>query len=229
MSDEIKELKKKLLSSKKNGYDLLKDGEREAMEDYCKAYMAYLDAGKTERLCAAESVRLAEEKGYRPYVRGMEIQSGDKLYVCNRGKAVMLAHIGETSLAEGAQIAAAHIDSPRLDLKPNPLYEEAELAFFKTHYYGGLRKYQWVTIPLELRGVIALRDGTTVKVDIGRDAGESQAGDHGPAAPPGAGAGQEASRLCHPRRDVEPAAGQPPHRDGGGQRPGEAGGDAAAA
>ena len=170
MSDEIKELKKKLLSSKKNGYDLLKDGEREAMEDYCKAYMAYLDAGKTERLCAAESVRLAEEKGYRPYVRGMEDQSGDKLYVCNRGKAVMLAHIGETSLAEGAQIAAAHIDSPRLDLKPNPLYEEAELAFFKTHYYGGLRKYQWVTIPLELRGVIALRDGTTVKVDIGRDA-----------------------------------------------------------
>lgn len=172
MSDEIKELKKKLLSTKKNGYDLLNAGELDAIDRYCAGYMAYLDAGKTERLCAAETVRLAEEKGYRPYVRGMEVKSGDKLYVCNRGKAVMLAHIGKQSLGEGAQIAAAHIDSPRLDLKPNPLYEDAEMAFFKTHYYGGIRKYQWVTIPLELHGVVALKDGTSVQVNIGADDGD---------------------------------------------------------
>ncbi len=94
------------------------------------------------------------------------------MYVCNRGKAVMLAHIGRQSLAEGAQIAAAHIDSPRLDLKPNPLYEENELAYFKTHYYGGIRKYQWVTIPMELHGVVSMKDGSNVTVNIGGDEGD---------------------------------------------------------
>ena len=169
---DIKELKKQLFSTKKNGYDKIAQEELPLMESYCRDYMAYLDAGKTERLCAAETIRLAEEKGYRPYVRGMEIKTGDKLYVCNRGKAVMLAHIGEKSLAEGVQIAAAHIDAPRLDLKPNPLYEESEMAFFKTHYYGGIRKYQWVTIPLELHGVVALKDGSAVQVNIGADVGD---------------------------------------------------------
>ena len=169
---DIKELKKQLFSTKKNGYDKIKQEELPLMDAYCRDYMAYLDAGKTERLGAAETIRLAEEKGYRPYVRGMEVKTGDKLYVCNRGKAVMLAHIGRKSLAEGVQIAAAHIDAPRLDLKPNPLYEESEMAFFKTHYYGGIRKYQWVTIPLELHGVVALKDGTSVQVNIGADAGD---------------------------------------------------------
>ena len=169
---ESKELKKKLFSTQKNGYDRVGEADLAAMEDYCAGYMAFLDAGKTERLCAAEAVRLAEERGYRPYVRGMEVRPGDRLYVCNRGKAVLLAHIGQRSLGEGAQIAAAHIDSPRLDLKPNPLYEESELAYFKTHYYGGIRKYQWVTIPLELHGVVALRDGTSVRVNIGADPGD---------------------------------------------------------
>ena len=172
MSEAFKELKKKLLSDRKNGYDRVSREDLAAMEVYCKGYMAYLDAGKTERLCAAESIRLAEEQGYRPYVRGMEVKTGDKLYVSNRGKAVMLVHIGEKSLAEGAQIAAAHIDSPRLDLKPNPLYEDSELAFFKTHYYGGIRKYQWVTIPLELHGVVAMKDGNHVTVNIGADEGD---------------------------------------------------------
>ena len=172
MSDEIKELKEKLLSGRKNGYDRFDSAEQAAMDAYCDGYKAFLDKGKTERLCAAETIRLAEEKGYKPYVRGMKVSSGDKVYLCNRGKAVMLAHIGKKSLAEGAQIAAAHIDSPRLDLKPNPLYEDSELAFFKTHYYGGIRKYQWVTIPLELRGVIALKDGSRVEVNIGADSGD---------------------------------------------------------
>ncbi|MGI5988269.1 MAG: aminopeptidase [Dysosmobacter sp.] len=169
---EIKELKKKLLSNRKNGYDRLDAAALEHMEPYCRDYMAYLDAGKTERLCAAESVRLAQEKGYRPFIPGMELKPGDKVYVCNRGKAVMLAHIGRAPLDQGVQIAAAHIDSPRLDLKPNPLYEESEVAYLKTHYYGGLRKYQWVTIPLELRGVVALKDGTRAEVNIGADAGD---------------------------------------------------------
>ena len=167
---EFKELKKQLLSTKKNGYDRPLD--EAAMESYCNGYKAFLDAGKTERLCAAEVIRLAEGRGYRPYVRGMALKAGDRVYLSNRGKAVLLAHIGERSLAEGVQIAAAHIDSPRLDLKPNPLYEDAELAYFKTHYYGGIRKYQWVTIPLELHGVIALRDGTNVPVNIGGGPGD---------------------------------------------------------
>ena len=172
MSDEIKELKKKLLSTKKNGYDCVDEGYETAMNAYCEGYKAFLDAGKTERLCALEAIRMAEGAGYRPYVRGMEVKSGDKLYVSNRGRGVMRAHIGEKSLAEGAQIAAAHIDSPRLDLKPNPLYEEAEMAFFKTHYYGGIRKYQWVAMPMELHGVVAMKDGSTVTVNIGGDMGD---------------------------------------------------------
>ena len=173
MSDEFKDLKKKLLSDRKNGYDCGIDASYEtAMEAYCEGYKAFLDAGKTERLCAAETIRLAEKAGYRPYKRGMDVKSGDKLYVCNRKKAVLLAHIGEKPLSEGAQIAAAHIDSPRLDLKPNPLYEESELAFFKTHYYGGLRKYQWVALPLELHGVVVKKDGAAVTVNIGADAGD---------------------------------------------------------
>ena len=173
MSDEFKDLKKKLLSDRKNGYDCSIDASYEtAMNAYCEGYKAFLDAGKTERLCAAETIRLAEKAGYRPYRRGMDVKSGDKLYVCNRKKAVLLAHIGEKPLSEGAQIAAAHIDSPRLDLKPNPRYEEAELAFFKTHYYGGIRKYQWVALPLELHGVVVKKDGTSVTVNIGADAGD---------------------------------------------------------
>ena len=172
MSDEIKELKEKLFSGRKNGYDRFDSAEQAAMDAYCDGYKAFLDKGKTERLCAAEVLRLAEKKGYKPFTRGMDVKPGDKVYLCNRGKAVMLAYIGKKSLADGAQIAAAHIDSPRLDLKPNPLYEDSELAFFKTHYYGGIRKYQWVTIPLELRGVIALKDGSRVEVNIGADSGD---------------------------------------------------------
>jgi len=170
--NEFKELKEQLLSKKKNGYDILPEAERAAMEDYCAGYRAFLDVSKTERLCAAEAIRLAEAEGYRPYVPGQAVRTGDKVYACNRGKAVMLARIGRKPLSEGIQLAAAHIDSPRLDLKPNPLYEDSELAYFKTHYYGGIRKYQWVTIPLALHGVAALKDGTKVTVRIGEDEGD---------------------------------------------------------
>ena len=172
MSEGYKELKKKLLTAKKNGYDRITDADRAAMEDYCAGYIDFLNRCKTERLCAAEAVRMAEERGYRPYVSGKSGNPGDKFYVCNRGKAVMLVHVGKRPLSDGIQLAAAHIDSPRLDLKPTPLYEESELAFFKTHYYGGIRKYQWVTIPLELRGVVALKDGTVLQVNIGAEPGD---------------------------------------------------------
>ena len=110
--------------------------------------------------------------GFVPYEPGMELHSGMKIYCSNRGKALMLAVIGRESLANGAVIAGAHVDCPRLDLKQNPLYESDELAFFKTHYYGGIKKYQWVAIPLELHGVVALKSGETVEVTVGRRAGE---------------------------------------------------------
>ena len=161
-----------LLYQPKNGYDRLNPAEEADLNAYCEDYKKFLDAGKTERECVDETVRLAEYHGFKPFVRGMALNPGDKLYRVNRGKAIMLAVIGSKPLSEGVNIGAAHIDSPRLDLKPNPLYEDAELAFFKTHYYGGIRKYQWVTIPLELHGVIALKDGTTVKVSIGSSEGE---------------------------------------------------------
>ena len=172
MADKTKDLKKKLFSRKKNGWDRISAAESRKIDAYCKRYMAFLDAGKTERLCAAEAIRLAEKEGFVPYERGMALKSGDKVYVCNRGKGVMLAHLGSKPLEEGAQITAAHIDSPRLDLKPNPLYEDNELAYFKTHYSGGIRKYQWPTIPLELHGVVILADGTKKTVNIGGDAGD---------------------------------------------------------
>ena len=156
----------------KNGYDRLNPQEEADMNAYCEDYKRFLDAGKTERECVAETVRLAEQHGFKPFTRGTALNPGDKVYRVNRGKAVMLAVIGSRPLSEGVNIGAAHIDSPRLDLKPNPLYEDAELAFFKTHYYGGIRKYQWVTIPLELHGVIALKDGSTVSVVIGAGEGE---------------------------------------------------------
>lgn len=172
MSDKNKDLKKKLFSQKKNGWDQVKKTDIEAMESYCEDYKRFLNAGKTERLCAQQIITLAQKAGYVPYERGMALKTGDKVYLCNRGKSVLLAHLGKKPLDEGAQIAAAHIDSPRLDLKPNPLYEDGELAYFKTHYYGGLRKYQWPTIPLELHGVIAMKDGTVKEVNIGHDAGD---------------------------------------------------------
>ena len=172
MSEELKALKKQLLKDDRNGYDVLSAAELEKMEAYCTVYKAFLDAGKTERLSARAAIALAEKHGFVAYKRGMSLSAGDKVYTCNRGKGLMLAVIGRRSLAEGAQITAAHIDSPRLDLKPSPLYEDSELAYFKTHYYGGVRKYQWVTIPLELHGVVALKSGETVEVTIGREPGE---------------------------------------------------------
>ncbi len=164
--------REELLYAPKNGYDRLTPEDEAAMKVYCEDYKKFLDHGKTERECVSYAVALAEAKGFRRFERGMEAKAGDKVYRVNRGKSLMLAVIGQKPLSEGVHIGAAHIDSPRLDLKPNPLYEEAELAFCKTHYYGGIRKYQWVTIPLELHGVVALADGRVARVAIGDGAGD---------------------------------------------------------
>ena len=172
MSEEMKTLRKQLLRDSRSGYDVLEEAQLRQMEDYCADYKAFL-GNKTERLSARAAIAAAEAHGFVEYRRGMALEAGDKVYTCNRGKGLMLAVIGRESMAEGVQIAAAHIDSPRLDLKPNPLYEDSELAYFKTHYYGGIRKYQWVTIPLQLQGVVVKKDGTAVEVCIG-EKGEPQ-------------------------------------------------------
>ncbi|MCD8017074.1 MAG: aminopeptidase [Oscillospiraceae bacterium] len=166
---EIEDYKKKLFFEPKNGYDCLEGGERLALESYCEDYKAFLTASKTECLAVRECVRLAEERGFVPCSAGMELKAGDKVYRVNRGKAIYLAVIGKKPLAEGCGIAGAHVDSPRLDLKPRPLYEDGEMALLKTHYYGGIKKYQWVTIPLELHGVVALKSSETVDVSIGAE------------------------------------------------------------
>ena len=168
------ELAEKLLYQPKNGYDRLTDADRAAMERYCADYRDFLDHGKTERLCVEYCVELAERRGFRAYEPGMALKAGDKVYRNNRGKSIMLAVIGTESLAAGANIGAAHTDSPRLDLKPRALYEDAEMAYFKTHHYGGIRKYQWVTIPLAIHGVVVCADGSTVAVHIGEEADEPQ-------------------------------------------------------
>ncbi len=168
------ELAEKLLYKPKNGFDRLSAAEEKAMNAYCEDYKKFLDRGKTERLCVDYCVELAEKKGFKAYRAGMKLKAGDKVYHSNRGKGIMLAVIGSEGLENGANIGAAHTDSPRLDLKPRPLYEESEMAFFKTHHYGGIRKYQWVTIPLALHGVVMRADGSSVAVHIGEDEGDPQ-------------------------------------------------------
>ena len=148
------ELRESLLFNPKNGFATLDDAQREEMDGYCKRYAAFMNACKTEREATVWVQDLAQKNGFREFVPGMALQPGDKVYKINRGKSLMLAVIGSKSLNEGVNICAAHVDSPRMDLKPNPLYEDSEIAYFKTHYYGGIKKYQWVSIPLAIHGVI---------------------------------------------------------------------------
>lgn len=166
------ELRSKLFYEQKNGYDLIDTEERIKVEDYCKGYMDYLDRSRMEREAVANAIEQAEDLGFVEYVPGMALKAGDKIYKNNRGKALILAVIGKKPLSEGAVIAGAHVDSPRIDLKQVTLYEQDELAYFKTHYYGGIKKYQWVTIPLELHGAVALKSGEVVNVVIGREKDE---------------------------------------------------------
>ena len=162
-------LRESLLSAPKNGYNGLTDAQRAEMNAYCKRYAAFMDACKTEREATAWAVEIAEKHGFKAIQPGMSLKPGDKVYKNNRDKSIMLAVIGSESLNEGANICAAHVDSPRMDVKPNPLYEDSEIAYLKTHYYGGIKKYQWVAIPLALHGVIYRKDGTVVTVIVGED------------------------------------------------------------
>lgn len=161
-----------LFYEQKNGYDRIDTQERRALEDYCLGYMEFLNNSRTEREAVKNAIALAEEQGFVAYEPGMELRPGMKLYRNNRGKALMLAVIGRRDLSHGAVIAGAHVDAPRLDLKQIPMYESDEMCFFRTHYYGGIKKYQWVTIPLELHGVVALKNGDLIDVSIGREPDE---------------------------------------------------------
>ena len=172
--EEKKDYRDELFYQPKNGYDHLSSEEAGKVESYCEGYKAYLNDARTEREAVNEAVALAEREGFVEYVPGMELKTGDKVWFSNRGKALMLAVIGKKSAAEGLVIAAAHVDSPRLDLKQIPLYEDTEMAYFKTHYYGGIKKYQWTAIPLELHGTVVTAAGETIDVVIGRDPSDPQ-------------------------------------------------------
>ena len=152
------------------------EADLEALEQLAAEYIDFISDNKTERECAAAAIALAEERGYRPLdeaVReGRALRAGDKVWAQAHGKALILAHLGSVPLAEGFNILGAHIDSPRLDLKQNPFSESNGLAHLDTHYYGGIKNYQWVTLPLALHGVIAKTDGTVVEVNVGEDAGD---------------------------------------------------------
>ena len=165
----VDELRESLLMAPKNGYTTLTQEQRQEMEAFSKRYMAFMDACKTEREATAWAIAEAEKLGFKPFTPGMEANPGDKIYYNNHDKAIALAVIGTESLAKGANICAAHTDSPRMDLKPNPLFEDSEIAYLKTHYYGGIKKYHWVNIPLAIHGVVCRKDGSRVTVTIGED------------------------------------------------------------
>ena len=141
--------------------------ELDALEKVCGDYRAFLDAGKTERECVTEIIRQAEEKGYRNLYTAEQLRPGDRVYAAWMEKSIALFQIGTEPLENGMNILGAHIDSPRLDLKQNPLYEESGFAYFDTHYYGGIKKYQWVTVPLAIHGVVVRKDGTRETISIG--------------------------------------------------------------
>ncbi len=151
-----------------NVYEVADEAKMKAIFDYSVGYKTFLDEGKTEREVCAYVVKAAEEQGYKPFRFGMQLKAGDKVYYNNRGKNIYLIRIGTANVAEdGIRILASHIDSPRIDLKQVPLYESENIAFAKTHYYGGIRKYQWATIPLALHGAVILKSGEKLEVRIG--------------------------------------------------------------
>lgn len=170
--NEAKQLKEKLFMQKKNAYLRMDDSEVKACYDFCEGYKTFLDEAKTERCAVGYVEREAKKAGFVPFDKSKKYKAGDKVYVVNREKAVILSVIGTEPIANGVNIVAAHIDSPRLDMKQNPLYEQDEIGYFKTHYYGGIKKYQWPTVPLALHGVIVKADGTKVTVRIGEDEGD---------------------------------------------------------
>ena len=164
-----KSLKEKLFNEKKIGWDGIEEREKEEIFNFCNDYMKFLNKAKTEREFVVEAKKKAEENGFMDIEDLSKLNPGDKVYYINRDKSMYLAVIGTEKLEKGIQIVGSHIDSPRLDLKPNPLYESEGFAYFNTHYYGGIKKYQWTTIPLAIHGVIVKTDGKKVVINIGED------------------------------------------------------------
>lgn len=171
MADTAKELQKSLTWEFPH---IAKEAPAQTEEaaEYCEGYKAFLNKAKTEREFVTEAVKILSENGYTPYEIGKKYQAGDKVYLVNRKKALIMTTFGEKSLEEGIRLNIAHIDSPRLDLKPNPLFEKTDIAYLKTHYYGGIRKYQWATIPLSMHGVVIKKDGEAVNICIGEEEGD---------------------------------------------------------
>ncbi|MBQ3489236.1 MAG: aminopeptidase [Clostridia bacterium] len=162
-------LKEQLFYKVKNTYNELSEEEIEAAYAYAEGYKKYLDASKIERECVKVSIQMLEEEGFVPYTYGMKVTAGGKYYCNNRGKGLTAFVIGTESIENGVYFAASHIDSPRVDLKAHPLYETDGLGYLKTHYYGGIKKYQWTAIPLALHGSVMKADGTVVDIVIGED------------------------------------------------------------
>ncbi len=158
---------------RKNAWKEYDKKEMKELEKLCKEYRKFLDNGKTERECVRYIVELAKEAGYRDFnevkLEGKPLKSGDKVYAVNMKKAIALFHIGESPLTGGMNILGAHVDSPRMDVKQNPLYEDTDLAYLDTHYYGGIKKYQWVTLPLAIHGVVAKKNGEVIDIVIGEE------------------------------------------------------------
>ena len=168
----VQELKDSLFSQKKHAAKRMSDEALAACDKFCGEYMQFMNTAKTEREAAKFFTETLEAKGFVPFTPGMKLNAGARVYLNNRGKAVILATIGTAPITEGVRLCAAHIDSPRLDLKQHPLYEQDEIGFFKTHYYGGIKKYQWTAIPLSLHGVIIKANGEKVEVRIGEEPGD---------------------------------------------------------
>ncbi len=175
MSEKTKgqELCEELSYKRRNYFEVASEEEKQAIFDYAEGYKAFLDAAKTEREATQRSVELARGAGFTEYHFGDPLKAGDKKYFVNRGKSVVVFRVGSLPLEEdGLRIIASHIDAPRVDIKQNPLYEDSGMAFLKTHYYGGIKKYQWTAIPLALHGVVILKDGTKVEIRVGEEAGD---------------------------------------------------------
>lgn len=172
MSKEMKKEYEKLIYHIGNKFDDLSEKDREKMTEFCEDYKGFLTKAKTEREFCDNALHMLEQAGFVSLDAKKSLSPGDRVYTVNRGKGIVAAVIGKEPLSCGVNLVGAHIDAPRLDLKPNPLYESEEIAYLKTHYYGGIKKYQWTAIPLSIHGVIVKTDGTQIRIRIGEDAGD---------------------------------------------------------
>ena len=167
--EKAKELKEKLFKQKTNGWETLKEDEKKQVFDFSDKFINFINTAKTERECVKVLKNILEKNEFKNLENVTNLKAGDKIFYINRNKNIYAAVIGSDDLKNGFNIIGSHIDSPRLDLKPNPLYESEELALLKTHYYGGIKKYQWVNIPLSMHGIIITKDNKKIEINIGED------------------------------------------------------------